>query len=89
MKDGGNTSRSQEINVDSFNEELSSPDRTGRPVETKVIQTRSSEDTKSLNVEQTHDRTRRPVANTVAVQDDPQVYHEADTRNVDDEVLRK
>ena len=32
MKDGGNTSRSQEINVNSFNEELSSSDRTGRPV---------------------------------------------------------
>ena len=42
----------QEINVNSFNEELSSSDRTGRPVETEVIQTRSSEDSKSLNVEQ-------------------------------------
>ena len=56
MKDGGNTSRSQEINVNSFNEEPSSSDRTGRPVETEVNQTRSSEDSKSLNVEQTHDR---------------------------------
>ena len=53
------------------------------------IQTRSSEDSKSLNVEQTHDRTGRPVSNTAAVQDDPQVCHEADTLNVDDEVLRK
>ena len=45
----------------------------------------------SLNVEQTHDRTVRPVAilHTVAAQDDSQVYHEADTLNVDDEVLRK
>ena len=34
MKDRRNTSRSQEINVNSFNEELSSSDRTGRPVET-------------------------------------------------------
>ena len=57
MQDGRNTSRSQEINVNSFCEELSSSDRTGRPVETEVIQTRSSEDSKSLNVEQTHDRT--------------------------------
>ena len=32
MKDARNTSRSQEINVDSFNEELSSSDRTGRLV---------------------------------------------------------
>ena len=91
MQDGRNTSRSQEINVNSFCEELSSSDRTGRPVETEVIQTRSSEDSKSLNVEQTHDRTGRLVAirHTAAVQDDSQVCHEADTLNVDDEVLRK
>ena len=89
MKDGRNTSFSQEINVNSFNEELSSSDRTGRPVETEVNQTRSSEDSKSLNVEQTHDRTGRPVTDTAAVQDDSQVYHEANTLNVDDEVLRK
>ena len=77
--------------VNSFNEELSSSDRTGRPVETDVIQTRSSEDRKSLNVERTHDRTVRPVAirHTAAAQDDSQVCHEADTLNVDDEVLRK
>ena len=89
MKDGGSTSRSQEINVNSFNEELSSSDRTGRPVETEVNQTRSSEDSKSLNVEQTHDRTGRPVTDTAAVQDDSPVYHEANTLNIGDEVLRK
>ena len=45
----------------------------------------------SLNVEQTHDRTVRPVAirHTAAAQDDSQVCLEADTLNVDDEVLRK
>ena len=45
----------------------------------------------SLNVEQTHDRTGRPVAalHTAAAQDDSQVCHETDTHNVDDEVLRK
>ena len=59
-KDGRNTSRSQEINVNSFHEELSSSDRTG-PL----------------------------VTDTIAVQDNPQVCHEADTLNVDDEVLRK
>ena len=89
MKDGTNTSRSQEINVDSFREKLSSSDRTGRPVETKVNQTRSSEDSKSLNVEQTHDRTGRLVTDTAAVQDDSQVHHEDNTLNVDDEVLGK
>ena len=60
MQDGRNTSRSQEINVNSFNEELSSSDRTGRPV-----------------------------TDTAAVQDDSQVYHEANTLNVDEEVLRE
>ena len=93
MQDGRNMSRSHEINVNSFNEELSSADRTGRPVETEVSQTRSSEDTKSLNVEQTHDRTGRPVAtlNTIEAQDSSRVCSalESDTLNVDDEVLRE
>ena len=93
MQDGRNTSRSQEINVNSFCEELSSSDRTGRPVETEVVQTRSSEDSKSLKVEQTHDRTGRLVAtlNTAEFLDSSRVRsaHESDTFNVDDEVLRK
>ena len=57
--------------------------RTERPV--------VSEDKMSLNIEQTHDRTGRLVAilHTAAAQDDSQVCHEADTLNVDDEVLRK
>ena len=82
MKDGRNSSRSQEINVNSLKEELSSSDRTGRLVETEVTQTRSSEDSKSLNVEQTHDR-------TAAVHEDSQVFYEVNTLNVDDDVLRK
>ena len=83
MQDGRNTSRLQEIDVDPFNEGLGSSDRTVRTV--------VSEDMMSLNVEQTHDRTGRPVAilHTAAAQDDSQVCHEADTLNVDDEVLRK
>ena len=83
MQDGRNTSRSQDINVNSFNEGLSSSDRTERPV--------VSEDKMSLNVEQTHDRTVRPVAilHRAAAQDDSEVCHEADTLNVDDEVLRR
>ena len=44
---------------------------------------------KSLNVEQTHDRTGRLVTDTAAVQDDSQVFHEANTLNVDEEVLRE
>ena len=93
MQHGRNTSRSQEINVNSFCKELSSSDRTGRPVETEVIQTRSSEESKSLNVDQTHDRTGRPVAtlHTAEAQDSSRVRsaHESDTFNVDDEALRK
>ena len=83
MQDGRKTFRSQESDGNSFNVELSSSDRTERPV--------ASEDKMSLNVEQTHDRTGRPVAisHTAAAQDDSQVCHEADTLNVDDELLRQ
>ena len=89
MQDERKTSLSQEITVSSVNEEPSSSDRTGRLVTTEEIQARSSEDSKSLNVEQTHDRTERLVEDTVAVQDDPEVYHEAGTLNIDDETLRE
>ena len=54
-----------------------------------MFQAFSSEDSKSLNVEQTHDRSGQLVNDTVAVQDDPQVYHEAGTLNIDDETLRE
>ena len=93
MQDGRNTCRSQEIDVNSFCEEPSSSERTGRPVETDVIQTRSSEDRKDLNVQQTHERTRRPVDthNTADVKDSSRVRssHESETFNVEDEVLRE
>ena len=61
MQDGRKTSRSQEIDVNSFCEEPSSSERTGRPVEKNVNPTRSSEDRKDFNVEQTRERTVRPV----------------------------
>ena len=89
VQDERKTSRSQEISVNSFNEEPSSSDRTGRLVKTEEIQARSSEDTKSLNVEQTHDRTGRPAKHTVAVQDDPEIYHEAEMLNLNDKTLRE
>ena len=53
------------------------------------VQTRSSEDSKSLNVEQTHDRSGQPGKDTVAVQDDPEVYHEVKTLNTDNETVRE
>ena len=83
MQDGRNTSRSQEIDGNSFTEEPCSSYRKWRLV--------VSDDKMSLNVEQTHNSTGRPVAirHTAAAQDDSQVSHEADTLNVDDEVLRQ
>ena len=57
------------------------------------VQACSSEDSTSLNVAQTHDRTGRPVAtlHTPAAQNDSRVcsVHDSDTLNVDDEVLRQ
>ena len=47
VQDGRKTSRSQEIDVNSFHEESVSSERTERPdIETSVIQARSSEDKK-------------------------------------------
>ena len=69
-----------------------SRDRSGQPGITQdviVIQTCSSEDNKSLNVEQTHDRSGQLVKHTVAIQDDPEVYHEAKTLNTDNETIRE
>ena len=78
--------------MNSFNEELCSSDRSGRPGITHdviSVQACSSEDSKSLNVEQTHDRSGRLGKDTVAVQDDPEVYHEAETLNIDNETIRE
>ena len=55
----GETSRSQEISVNSFHEELCSSDRSGRLGITHdviSVQACSSEDSKNVGVEQTHDR---------------------------------
>ena len=99
VQDERKTSRSQEIDVDSFREEPGSSQRTGRPVtgkpvhETTVIQTRSSEDRKDFNVEHAHERTRRLVIthDVINVWDSSQTRsaHESDTFNVGDETLRE
>ena len=60
VQDERKTSRSQEISVKSFNEELCSSDRSGQPGK-----------------------------DTVAVQDDPEVYHEAEKLNINDETIRE
>ena len=67
-------------------------DRSGLPgIKHDVIsvQARSSEDSKSLNVEQTHDRTGRLVKDTVVAKDDPEVNHETETLNIDNETIRE
>ena len=99
VQDERETSRSQEIDVNSFREEPSFSERTRRPVtgrpvnETSVYQTRSSEDRKDFNVEQAHERTCRPVIthDVINVSDNPQTCsaHESETFNVGDEALRE
>ena len=89
VQDERKTSRSQETSVNSLNEELRSSARTGRLLKTEEIQACSSEDSKSLNVEQTHDRSGQPGKDTVAVQDDSEVYHEAETLHIDNETIRE
>ena len=94
VQDGRKTSRSQEIDVNSFPEELVSSERKVTPVvETSVIQARSSEDNKDPNVEKAHERTRRLVieTNTENVLDSSQTRscHESETFNVGDKTLRE
>ena len=65
MQDGRKTSRSQEIDTRSFHEQAVKTDRTGQPVvEMSRTHTRSSDDSKSLNVELADERTRRLVVET-------------------------
>ena len=103
VQDERKTSRSQEIDVNSFCEEPSSSERTRQPVtgpipgkpvhDTSVIQTRSSEDRKNFNVEKAHERTRRPVItlDVIGVSDSSQTRsaHESEAFNIGDETLRK
>ena len=94
MEDGRKTSRSQEIDVNSFHEESLSSERTVRPgIETSVIQARSSEDSKDPNVGKAHERTRRLVIgpNTENVPDSSQTrsFHDSETFSVGDKTLRE
>ena len=88
------TSRSQEIDVNSFHGETVPSERTERPVvEASVIRARSSEDSKDPNVEKAYERTRRlvSVANTENAPDSSQTrsVHESETFNVGDKTLRE
>ena len=82
VQDERKTSRSQEIDVNSFHEELVSSERKERPgIETSVIQAGSSEDSKDPNVE----------TNTENVPDSSQTrsVHESETFNVGDKTFRE
>ena len=94
VQDGRKTSRSQEIDVNSFHEETVSSERSGQPaVETSKTQTRFSDDSKSLNVETAHDRSLQPVVETKEenVPDgcETRSCHESMRLNVEDETLRE
>ena len=89
---GRKTSRSQEIETRSFHEEAVKHDRTGQPVVgTGALQTRSSDDSKSFNVEDktAHDRTGQPFVScqTNNVPDGSQTRscHESTSFNVGEE----
>ena len=94
VQDGRKTSRSQEVDVNYFHEDTVSSERTERPVvETSVIQSRSSEDSKDPHAEVAHERTRRLVVetNTENVPDGCQTRscNESETFNVGDKTLRE
>ena len=103
VQDERKTSRSKEIDVNSFCEEHGSSERTVRPVtgpipgrpvsETSVIQARSSEDRKDFNVEHAHERTGRPVIthDVIDVSDSSQTRSalESETFNVGDTSVRE
>ena len=87
MQDGRKTSRSQEIDVTSFHEEAVSSDRTGQPVvETSRTQTRSSDDSKNLNVGATRCRNKH---RNVPDGCETRSCHESMRLNVGDETLRE
>ena len=82
----GETSRSQEIDVKSFHEELCSSDRSGQPDITQDVigvQTCLSEENKNVGVEQTHDRSGQLDKCSDAV------HHEIKMLDTDTEFLRE
>ena len=92
VQDERKTSRSQEIDVNSFHEEPGSSKR--KPVnETSVIQARSSEDRKDFNVEQAHERTGRSIIThdviTVSNSSQTRSIHDSETFDVGDKTLRE
>ena len=82
----GETSRSQEIDVKSFHEELCSSDRSGQPDITQDVigvQTCPSEENKNVGDEQTHDRSGQPDERSDAV------HHGIKMLNIDNKLIRE
>ena len=93
VQDGRKTSRSQEIDTCFFMKKLSKTIERSNPLlKQEEPKTRSSDDSKSLNVEMAHDRTVQPVVETHTnnVPDGCQTRscHESISFNVGDETLR-
>ena len=78
-----------EIDDKRLHKELGSSDRTGKPVKLSEDIRVMHEDSNSLNVEKVPDISGQPGKDTVAVQDDPEVFHEAETLNINDETIRE
>ena len=81
----GETSRSQEIDVKSFHEELCSSDRSGQPDITPSVIRAQDNLSEEIRVEQTHDRSGQPDKHNVKWQDALEVYREITTLNTDNE----
>ena len=67
-------------------------DRSGQPDITQEVisvQTCPSEENKNVRVEQTHDRSGQLDKHNVERQDAPEVYHEIQTLNTDNEAIRE
>ena len=82
----GETSRSQEIDVKSFHEELCSSDRSGQLDVTQdviCVQTCPSDENKNVGVEQIHDKSGQLDKRSDAV------HHEIKMLNTDNELIRE
>ena len=67
-------------------------DRSGQPDDTHNVigvQTCLSEENKNVRVEQTHDRSGQPDKHNIAVPDAPEVHHEIEVLNIDNELIRE
>ena len=85
----GETSRSHEINVKSFHEELCASDRSGQPDITPSVIRAQNNLSEDIRVEQTHDRSGQPDKHKIERQDAPEVHREITMLNTDSELTRE